>query len=79
MKRTIAALALLALAGCTFDTKHGECIGAFDDPDPALRYSTSGMNVAMGVLFVETIVVPVVVIASCTRCPVGRKAPEAKP
>jgi hypothetical protein len=69
----VAWLALLV--GCTSKTEYGPCIGAFDDPDPALRYRTEGWNIAMAVIFVEMVVPPIIVIANETRCPVGRRAP----
>ncbi len=71
--KTLALLLVLGLAGCTSSTRYGDCIGAFDEGDPNLRYSTSGWNVALGIIFIETIVVPAVVIANEARCPVGNK------
>ena len=73
MKKLIAALALIALAGCTSQTAYGTCIGAFDEGDPKLVYKTNVWNVAMGVIFFEFIIPPVIVIADETKCPVGRK------
>ncbi len=75
MNRTLAIVMLLAAAGCTSSTEYGRCIGAFDDKDPALTYKVSGWNVAMGVVFAELIVPPIVVLVDETLCPVGRKAP----
>ena len=76
MRALIVAVALLA-AGCQSSTPHGECIGAFDDPDPALVYKTSTRNVVLGVIFVETLIVPAVVIATETKCPTARRQPPA--
>jgi hypothetical protein len=74
MKKLFAALLLATtLAGCDSKTEFGPCIGAFDDPNPKLEYKVSGWNIAMGVIFFETIVAPIVVIVDETRCPVGRK------
>jgi hypothetical protein len=76
MKKTIAtALMLMLLAGCTSRTGYGECIGAFDDKQPDLQYKVSGWNLALAIIFSETIVVPVVVVASETSCPVAAKKP----
>lgn len=73
MKKTLAALLALALlAGCTERTAYGECIGAFDEKKPGLEYKISVGNVAWAVLLSETIIVPIVVVAEQTRCPVGR-------
>lgn len=74
MKKAItAALMLALLAGCTERTDFGECIGAFDEKKPDLEYKLSAKNVGLAVLFSETIVVPVVVVADQTHCPIGRK------
>jgi hypothetical protein len=76
MKKMIAALlALTVLAGCTDRTPFGECIGAFDDKKPELEYKMSVKNVVWAVALSETIVVPVVVIAKQTHCPVGARKP----
>ena len=69
----IAALIVLTLAGCTSETQFGPCIGAFDDKNPALTYKLSIWNTFLGILFSETIIVPVVVIANETHCPNGVK------
>lgn len=75
MKRYIALLTLAALlSGCTSKTEFGECIGAFDDKKPGLEYKLSVWNTVLAVIFVETIVVPVVVVANQARCPVGPAA-----
>jgi hypothetical protein len=72
MKKTIvAALMLALLAGCTTKTQYGECIGAFEDKKPGVEYKLSALNLALAIVFSETIVVPIVVIADETRCPVG--------
>jgi hypothetical protein len=74
------AVAALFLGGCTSRTEFGHCIGAFDDGDPGLVYKASGWNIAMGILFVELIVPPVLVVVDQTRCPVARKPlPEVRP
>lgn len=68
----IAALAA-ALTGCTSTTQFGDCIGAGADEDPALRYKVNTWNVIVAILFVETIVVPVVVVLEESYCPVSKK------
>ena len=72
MMRTIAAVLLLAAAACQSSTVHGECIGVFGDQDPALRYRVSTRNVVLGIVFIETVFVPAVVVLSEIQCPVGR-------
>ena len=67
------AIILLSCVSCTSETPYGKCIGAFDDPQPQLRYKASVKNIVFAIIFGETIVVPVVVILDETRCPVGAK------
>lgn len=64
---------MVAMTGCTSHTEYGKCIGAFDEKAPGLKYNTSGWNIAMAIVFFETIVVPAVVISSDIQCPVERK------
>lgn len=73
MKYIAMILAVLAASGCTSETKYGECIGVQDEKDPSLVYHVSVYNVALGIIFSETIVVPVVVILSELSCPVGQQ------
>lgn len=68
----IAALAI-ALAGCTSQTEHGRCIGVMQEKDPKKEYELSVWNTVMAVVFSETIIVPVVVIANQYQCPVGER------
>lgn len=77
MKKLLLAAVIamtLATSACTESTEHGKCIGAFDDGDPNLMYKANGWNVAMGVIFVETIVVPIVVVMDDVRCPYAKRA-----
>jgi hypothetical protein len=74
MKKIIlcAAIAILA-AGCTTKTEYGECIGVLQDKKPDLEYKLSGWNTFLAIVFSETIVVPIVVVADEFQCPVGKK------
>lgn len=72
MKKLVCALlvvAMLALTGCTSRTAFGPCIGAFEDESPNLHYKVSVWNTILAIIFFETIVVPIVVIASEAKCP----------
>jgi hypothetical protein len=74
MNKALAALLLVAtLAACTSSTEYGKCIGIADDKDPKLHYKLSVWNAFLGFIFVETIIVPVWVLADETFCPVGKK------
>ena len=71
---TAAILALtLTLSACTTHTEFGPCIGAFDDRDPKLTYKMSAWNVFLSVFFIQTIIVPVLVVTDNARCPVAPK------
>lgn len=74
MKKIIlcAAIAIIA-AGCTTKTEYGECIGVLQDKKPDLEYKLSGWNTFLAIVFSETIVVPIVVVADEFQCPVGKK------
>jgi hypothetical protein len=67
------ALAALAVSGCTSRTEYGNCVGLGDDKDPALHYKVSVWNAFLGIVFVETIIVPIFVVVDETFCPVGKK------
>lgn len=71
MKKLIIVACLLALAGCETRTDYGECKGAFDQRSPQLEYKLSIRNTVLGVVFFETIFVPVIVVANDAVCPVG--------
>lgn len=74
MKYLIAAFFFLTLAGCTGKTEFGECVGISDaDKDPKLMYKPHTMNIILGIIFVETIIVPVWVTLDRLYCPVEVK------
>jgi len=67
----------LALGGCVSSVQVGgqdvECVGLFDDGDPAYRYRTSVRNVVVGSIFLVTVFAPVLVVLDCGRCPVEKR------
>jgi len=75
--KKIVFIILLALAlvlpGCNRETPYGKCIGLADDKNPALNYKVDTWNAVMGIVFVETVIVPFVVLNDCIYCPVGAK------
>ncbi len=71
--KTLFLVALLLLSSCDSVTQFGPCIGIADDKDPNLIYKLSGWNVAMGIIFIETVFVPIIVLVDNTFCQVGRK------
>ena len=73
MKTIISILACFILAGCVSKTDFGPCIGVGDDENQELKYHVSTRNIIVGIIFVETIVVPVVVAVDEYKCPVAKK------
>ena len=75
MKKVIALVAIAAaLSGCTSKNEFGNCIGAFDDKKAGVEYRLSVWNTVLAVVFSETIIVPVLVVANETRCPISAPA-----
>lgn len=72
-KLIIAATIIATLSGCTSKTEYGDCVGILQDKKPELKYELSVWNTVMAVIFSETIVVPVVVVANQHSCPTGKK------
>jgi hypothetical protein len=67
------AVALASLSRCTTSTQFGQCVGIADEKTPELVYKLDVWNAVLGILFVETIVVPIVVLANDTYCPVAKR------
>jgi hypothetical protein len=64
-------IVLLLLVGCTSNTQYGKCIGLNGQEDPKLEYEYSAFNIGVGLVFVETIIVPLVVAFDELKCPVS--------
>ena len=75
LRKRLFGLALLVLlfSGCTESTEHGECIGLGQDKDPAFNYRVDKSNAFVALIFVETLIVPIVIIADNILCPVSVK------
>ncbi len=73
MKSLFIVAVLIVLAGCTSSNEFGKCIGIGDERKPNLEYKISGWNVAMGIIFFEVIIPPILVLTDETFCPVGKK------
>lgn len=69
----ILILVVALLSGCTSSTSFGQCVGIVDEKDPGLVYKVDTTNAVVGIVFIETIVVPIVVLSDQTFCPVGKK------
>lgn len=73
MKKIVLCLLLASLTGCESQTRYGQCVGVLDDKDPTKVYKASVLNIVLGIIFVETVVVPAVVLLTELQCPVGSK------
>ena len=72
-KLLILALILFSCISCTSQTQYGKCVGIADDKDPKLIYKLDTTNMVLGIIFIETIIVPIVVVNDQLFCPVGIK------
>lgn len=68
----ITTIIIFLLSGCISRTSFGPCIGILDERDPHLIYKASGWNIAMAIIFVETVFVPIIVVVDQTLCPTGK-------
>lgn len=71
MKTICLCLALLFATGCRTSNDNGVCVGVLDQKKPGVEYELSIRNVALAVIFSETIVIPVIVVAKLLECPRG--------
>ena len=69
--KTMILCGSLILAGCTSSTKYGPCVGIGERQNPKFYYKLSGWNIAIGLIFIEVIVPPIIVATDETFCPVG--------
>lgn len=77
MKKTLIGLIAAAsvfLAGCESRTDFGPCVGVGDNHDSHLVYKVSTTNLVVGVIFFETIIVPIVIANDEFYCPVSKVA-----
>jgi hypothetical protein len=73
MKRLATLGLVLALAaGCTQRNSKGACVGLMDKETKVegQEYEISFWNAFLGVIFVETVIVPIVVVGYMLECPV---------
>ena len=82
MKKALMYLFLFILSfnliACTSSTEYGNCVGLPDieeakKQNPNIIYKISTKNVILGVIFVEMIIPPIIVVLDETYCPVGVK------
>ncbi len=74
MKNLFAAILLLTLTvGCVSETEYGDCIGVMEEKNSELVYKPSVRNIVLGIIFMELIIPPVVVVIDEFQCPVAKK------
>ena len=80
MRRTAAlTIAALLTTACTSETPYGECIGITDEGRADTHYQLSGWNLALSIIFVGTVIVPVLWATTYAKCPTSRKIQPAQP
>ena len=72
MKKLVLVGCLLALAGCESRTDYGECVGLGEKQNQSLEYKLSPRNLVIGVVFVEMVIPPIIVVTDELYCPVGK-------
>jgi hypothetical protein len=72
-KLTTIVMLLLLLTSCTEKTKFGACVGLNGPREEHLIYEANTANLFLGIVFIETIIVPYFVLADEFYCPVGVK------
>jgi hypothetical protein len=73
----LAALVLLTACDDAVRLSDGrtyDCVGIFEDRDDRVRYRVDKSNVFVAAVFVETLIVPAVVVADQLWCPVSLRA-----
>ena len=60
------------LFGCESETSFGKCIGINDERDPSLHYKVSTTNVVIGIVFIETVFAPAIVVLDELYCPISK-------
>lgn len=73
MKKLLIVSLILLLTSCTSYTKYGPCIGADDIEEENLIYKLSIWNITLSIIFIETIIVPLVVLKAEAKCPIAIK------
>jgi hypothetical protein len=84
MRKLVTTMTLAALlAGCDSSTEYGKCVGISESQretrDPKLIYDVSWWNVFLGVIGVELIFPPLLVLSHELYCPIGTRPEKAAP
>jgi hypothetical protein len=66
----ILALLLASASGCTTSSVGRPCVGVLDQKEFGVRYELSVWNAILAVIFSETVIVPIYVVAKDLECPI---------
>ena len=69
----LAALVAVPVILYTGSTEYGDCVGLLDQQDTSLVYEVPVGNLIVGTIFIETVVVPVVIVGKELWCPVAHR------
>ncbi len=72
MKKKFLVFSLMLcflVSGCTTSTRCGECVGLNGTEKVGVVYKYNALNIALAIIFFETVFVPVVVALDCVKCP----------
>jgi hypothetical protein len=58
------------LTGCRSEVNKIPCVGLNGKKQAGVEYEYSTLNIVLGIIFVETVIVPVVVVLDRLECPV---------
>lgn len=72
LKVVILTTCIVSIMGCTTSTPYGQCTGIIGKEKLGLEYKVSVWNLFLAIVFSETIIVPIIVIADNFKCPVQR-------
>ena len=83
MNRRLWPVALVLLAGCDDavqmpDGRFVECVGFGEERDSTVTYRVDKSNVAVAVVFAETVIVPIWVAMDNLFCPVVEDTTEGR-
>jgi len=66
-------LVLTFLAGCRTEVNKVPCVGLNGKKVPGVEYEYSAQNIIAGIIFIELIIPPVIVVLEGLECPVEAK------
>lgn len=72
--KLLICLLLVFTVSCAKKTPYGDCVGIDkNNSNPSLNYEINTRNLLLGIIFLETIIVPFYVATDYIYCPVSKK------